>query len=86
MVSDPTIIALAVGIGLLAGLAVLHIMYHASRGFQRAVRKAKCACGFHAPSGQFQPAVGGRDVMRCLYCDQVVYEVQRSKESLKRVK
>lgn len=82
--SSSVTLALIVAVGLACGWGLIVIIWNASRGFRKVTRVVACKCGFHAPSGQFVPAVGGRDVMRCLYCDEVVYEVKRSKESLRR--
>jgi len=37
------------------------------------VQKAKCAVGMHSES-KIQPAVGGRNVTRCVHCDVIVQE------------
>jgi hypothetical protein len=84
MIKDPVIVAFAIGLGLGIGWLIIDILDKTSRGFRRGFRKIKCKCGFHAPSGRYEPAVGGRDVMRCLYCDIVVHYVERTKGSLRR--
>lgn len=84
MIKDPMIIAFAIALGLAIGWLIIDMLDKTSRGFRNGFRKLKCKCGFHAPSGKFLPAVGARDVMRCLYCDDVVYEVKRTKNSLGR--
>ena len=84
--NDPVVFTLVIAFGLAAGWLLITFLSSSSTGFRRWIRKVKCSAGFHAPSGHFLPAIGARDVMRCLYCDQIVYEVKRSKESLRREK
>lgn len=86
MITDPIVFALSVAFGLALGWAITHMLWRASYGWRRFWRKVGCKCGIHAPSGRYVPAVGGRDVMRCDYCDCIVYEVERTKNSLRRVK
>jgi len=86
MNKDPVVITLAIAFGLALGWIIVGVFNKSSRGFRITYRKLKCACGFHAPSGRFVPAIGGRDVMRCDYCDKVVCAVERTKDSLRRVK
>jgi hypothetical protein len=84
MVSDPIIISLLTAIAfMIAWVLVFHVE---GRTLSRIGRSIKCMCGKHAPSGVFVPAVGGRDIQRCLYCDDVVVEVKRTKESIRRVR
>lgn len=86
MIVDTYIIVLAIAMGLACGWALITLLWGASRGFRKATRSLGCKLGYHAPSGRFEPAVGGRSVQRCLYCDCVVYEVKVTKNSLRRTK
>lgn len=86
MISDTTLAIFVIAFGIALGWVIIDLLWRASRRFRKATRWIGCKCGFHAPSGHFEPAVGGRDVQRCLYCDVVVFEVQRTKGSLRRVK
>jgi hypothetical protein len=84
--NDPVAAALAIAFGIALGWMIINLIFHSNRTFRNGVRAIKCRCGFHAPSGSFKPAIGGRDVMRCLYCDDIVYEVQRTKNNLRRTR
>jgi hypothetical protein len=84
MTDDPVVGALAVAFGIALGWLIISTLWQFSRGFRKATRWVTCKFGFHAPSGSFVPAVGGRDVDRCMYCDHVVFEIKRTKGSLRR--
>jgi len=86
MITDPVVGALVLAFGLALGWFIITTLWYGSRKFRKGTRWIACKCGFHKPSGTFVPAIGGRDVDRCLYCDHVVFEIQRTKGSLRRSK
>jgi hypothetical protein len=86
MLNDPASLAIVIAFGFAAGWVLIQILYRSSYAGRRIIRKILCALGSHAPSGHFSPAVGGRNIMRCLYCDRVVREISVTKESIRRTK
>jgi hypothetical protein len=86
MISDGVIAALALALGLSLAWVIVGTLNASHRGFRRLTRWVKCKLGFHAPSGSYVPAVGGRNVERCLYCDDVVGEVKVTKDSIRRMR
>ena len=84
MIKDPVVITFTILMVLAIGWLLIDLLNKTNRGFRKGFRSMKCKFGIHAPSGRFAPAIGGRDVMRCLYCDEIVYEVKRTKNSLRR--
>lgn len=86
MIKDPVIFALAVAFGLVLGWLMITTLWTSNRKLRLLIRKVGCKCGFHAPSGHFEPSIGARDIMRCDYCDQIIYEVKRTKASIRRIK
>ena len=84
MLTDPVTAALAIAFGVALSWVIIMVLHKSSYMFRKAVRSIQCRCGSHAPSGTYEAAPGGRDVMRCLYCDCVVNVIQRTKDSLRR--
>jgi len=85
MINDPVMAAVALAFGLAMASVLIGVLNASHRGFRRTTRKVKCLLGFHAPSGTYVPAVGGRNVERCLYCDDVVAEVMVTKDNIRRI-
>jgi hypothetical protein len=76
---------LTIAFGLALGWAIIwSLACFGIRPFRKAIRWLACKCGHHVPSGKFVPAVGARDVERCLYCNDVVAEIKRTQGSLRR--
>lgn len=87
MNSNETIMAvLAIAAGGILGFIVISVLYVyvSSYRLKRLLRSAKCKLGVHAPSGRYDPVTGGREIMRCLYCDEIVYEVTVTREGIMR--
>jgi hypothetical protein len=84
MTNDPVIFALGVALGIASAYVLINVFHQCSYGFRRWWRKVMCNMGSHAPTGTFEPAFGGRNVQRCLYCDTIVYEVQVTKNQVRR--
>lgn len=74
--SDPIALALGVSFGVAVGWILIEWL--------RRTPNLRCKIGLHNPSERFEPAIGGRDVMRCTRCNDIIYEVQRTKGSLRR--
>ena len=50
----------------------------------RIMRRIGCFFGRHVP-GRVQPAIGGRNVQRCDYCDKIVREHNVTKDQVRRM-
>jgi len=83
--SDPVILAVIIGSGLFLAWLFITVAHATSRKFRIMVRKGKCRMSFHVSSGKFEPAIGGRNVMRCLYCDHVMQEIAVTKDNVRRM-
>lgn len=79
-------LAIAIGSGLFTAFLFITVFHATSRKFRIFTIKVKCMFGFHKPSGKFVPAVGGRNVQRCLYCDVVTQEVAVTKNNVRRIR
>ena len=86
MISDGAMAALALAFGLALAWVLVGMLHATHRGFRRGTRWVRCKLGFHAPSGSYVPAVGGRNVERCLYCDDIVAEVKVTKNNIRRMR
>jgi uncharacterized membrane protein YqiK len=82
---SPVIISVIIGSGIALAWFFIMTMYATSRKFRIMIRKTKCRMNFHVSSGKFEPAIGGRNVMRCLYCDCVMQEVAVTKDNVRRI-
>jgi hypothetical protein len=77
----PTWIAIIGGLCFLVGY--LFAGYVTRYKLVRFKRWVNCKIGNHVP-GRIQPAVGGRNIQRCDWCDVVVREYQVSQADAKR--
>lgn len=82
---DPVMWAVIGGSAIFIGFLWITLWHASSRVFRNRLRRIKCWFGTHKPTGVFEPAVGGRNVMRCLYCDKVTREIQVTKDNVRRV-
>jgi hypothetical protein len=84
MENDAVTWAVVGGSAIFIGFLYITVFHATSRKARTIGRRIKCWFGTHKPTGVFEPAIGGRNVMRCLYCDKVTREIKVTKDNIRR--
>lgn len=82
---DLALLAIGVGMVLITFWFFGMCLFAGSRRWFNFRKRIGCVFGKHSP-GTLQPAVGGRQVQRCLYCDRIISEFTVSIDSVRRSK